>query len=67
MTPFFKLKNDNHGHDYILSYESHFIKKYKPSLNESKQYFPYDDYDMKKNPIQKDKCKQKNNMQFLKY
>ena len=36
MTPFFKLKNDNHGHDYILSYESHFIKKYKPSLNESK-------------------------------
>ena len=39
MTPFFKLKNDNHGHDYILSYESHFIKRYKPSLNESKLWF----------------------------
>ena len=36
MTPFFKLKSTSHGHNLILTYESHFIKRYKPSLNESK-------------------------------
>ena len=36
MTPFFKLKDNNRGHNFILTYESHFIKRFKPSLNESK-------------------------------
>ena len=36
MTPFFKLKSTSHGHSLILSYESSFIKKFRPALNESK-------------------------------
>ena len=36
MTPFFKIKSTNRGHQTILQYESYFIKKYKPALNESK-------------------------------
>ena len=36
MTPFFKIKSADRGHQMILQYESHFIKKYQPALNESK-------------------------------
>ena len=36
MTPFFKLRSTDRGHNLILSYESLFIKRYQPSLNESK-------------------------------
>ena len=36
MTPFFKIKSANRGHQTILQYESYFIQKYKPALNESK-------------------------------
>ena len=36
MTPFFKIKSSERGHQTILTYESLFIKRYKPSLNESK-------------------------------
>ena len=36
MTPFFKIRSSDRGHNMILTYESHFIQKFKPSLNESK-------------------------------
>ena len=36
MTPFFKIKSADRGHQLILQYESHFIRRYKPALNESK-------------------------------
>ena len=36
ITPFFKIKSNDRGHTTILTYESQFIKKYKPALNESK-------------------------------
>ena len=36
MTPFFKIKSSDRGHNTILTYESNFIKKFKPHLNESK-------------------------------
>ena len=36
MTPFFKLKSTDRGHNLILTYESLFIKRYQPTLNESK-------------------------------
>ena len=36
MTPFFKIKSSDRGHNMILTYESNFIKKFKPHLNESK-------------------------------
>ena len=36
ITPFLKIKTSNRGHTHILSQEGFFIKKFKPSLNESK-------------------------------
>ena len=36
MTPFFKIKSASRGHQSILQYETYFIQKYKPALNESK-------------------------------
>ena len=36
MTPFLKVKSDNRGHSMILSQEGYFIKKFQPSLNETK-------------------------------
>ena len=36
MTPFFKLHDSDRGHHMILSYESLFIKRYKPKLNHLK-------------------------------
>ena len=36
MTPFFKIRSSDRGHQMILQYETHFIQKYRPALNESK-------------------------------
>ena len=36
ITPFFKIKSTNRGHQTILQYETYFIQKFKPALNESK-------------------------------
>ena len=36
MTPFFKIKSADRGHQMILQYETYFIQKYRPALNESK-------------------------------
>ena len=35
-TPFLKIQSSDRGHSMILSQEGFFIKKFKPSLNESK-------------------------------
>ena len=36
MTPFFKVHSTNRDHQTILQYESYFIQKFQPALNQSK-------------------------------